>query len=529
MECPGSPTACLLTIQHPKYRTSVQLIFLKGAESVAVNARSLPGHGQCFSFPSPFRTIGSETEESTISYQITPWTALLLCRLLYTNKDHKLVPLLLSSLQVLSFRTSIMQITTRLGIVLAISLTFFAAEIAVGFKTKSLALVADAFHYLNDVVAYAIAYAAAYLQQHGKHTSQFTYAFNRAELVGAFFNGVFLLALGLSIALQSLERFVNIQEIDNPMLVMIIGCIGLVLNAASALVVGHQHPGHSHGHGADSHENDHDHDHGIELDSASNAGLIPPSAANEARAVHADHYHTLEPAAIRPPAGSNIGLVGVLIHVLGDAVNNLAVIIAAVLIWKLHTHARFYADPAVSLGISLIIFASAVPLTKKCGRILLEAVPIHLDLEKIRNDILSLPDVLSIHDLHVWHLSQSDILASLHVCVATETSMSEWSRIESHIQQCFAAYGVKHVTISPELPHPAPYLISPSHSQGKGIGSPNRSQSGMDVGMSTSVEPSEEAHGTCGIPIPEKEGFGCSMGKMKKRVSSQGPDGSGQV
>jgi len=88
------------------------------------------------------------------------------------------------------------------------------------------------------------------------------------------------------------------------MLVMIIGCIGLVLNAASALVVGHraffcfpalpllpltdctvEHPGHSHGHGADSHENDHDHDHGIELDSASNAGLIPPSAANEARAV----------------------------------------------------------------------------------------------------------------------------------------------------------------------------------------------------------------------------------------------------
>ncbi|THU96526.1 cation efflux protein [Dendrothele bispora CBS 962.96] len=415
-----------------------------------------------------------------------------------------------------------MQVTTRLGIVLGISLVFFGAEIAVGFKTKSLALIADAFHYLNDVVAYAIAYAAAYLQQHGKHTSQFTYAFNRAELVGAFFNGVFLLALGLSIALQSLERFVNLQEIDNPMLVMIIGCIGLVLNATSALVVGHQHPGHSHGHGPDPDTNDNDH--GIELQPITGTG-----------AIHADHYHTLEPAAILPPAGTNLGLMGVLIHVLGDAVNNIAVIVAAVLIWKLHSHARFYADPAVSLGISLIIFGSAVPLTKKCGRILLEAVPIHLDLEKIRNDIISLPDVLSVHDLHVWHLSQSDILASLHVCVPTETSMSEWSRIESEIQHCFAAYGVRHVTISPELPHPPAYMSFSNSTSGQGkmpSGSWGRDMK-TDMGKEeeetavTDTEGATPSHGTCGIPIPEKEGFGCSMGRVKKRtrVSDQGQEG----
>lgn len=54
-----------------------------------------------------------------------------------------------------------MKITTKLSIVLVISVLFFVTEIAIGFRAKSLALIADAFHYLNDIVAYALAFLAA--------------------------------------------------------------------------------------------------------------------------------------------------------------------------------------------------------------------------------------------------------------------------------------------------------------------------------------------------------------------------------
>lgn len=54
---------------------------------------------------------------------------------------------------------------------------------------------------------------------------------------GAFFNGVFLLALALSIFLQSLERFINIQPVESPILVLIVACIGLGLNILGAFVV----------------------------------------------------------------------------------------------------------------------------------------------------------------------------------------------------------------------------------------------------------------------------------------------------
>jgi len=55
--------------------------------------------------------------------------------------------------------------------------------------------------------------------------------------IGAFFNGVSLLALALSIFLQSIERFINIQPVDSPILVLIVACIGLGLNILSAFVV----------------------------------------------------------------------------------------------------------------------------------------------------------------------------------------------------------------------------------------------------------------------------------------------------
>lgn len=84
-----------------------------------------------------------------------------------------------------------------------------------------------------------------------------TFGWQRATLLGAFFNGVFLLALGVSIFLQSIERFVSVQRsyhnrcarigpsdmmtaaVENPLLIIIIGCVGFALNVVSAVILGH--------------------------------------------------------------------------------------------------------------------------------------------------------------------------------------------------------------------------------------------------------------------------------------------------
>ncbi|TFK39825.1 cation efflux protein [Crucibulum laeve] len=365
-----------------------------------------------------------------------------------------------------------MKNTTRIGIVLGISIAFFIAEIAVGFRTRSLALIADAFHYLNDIVAYAIAFVAAYLQDSGEHTLKFTYAFHRAELVGAFFNGVFLLALALSICLQSVERFVHVETIRSPQLILIIGCIGLALNIISAIVI-HDHHGHDHGHG-----------HGPTLEPTELSDVIPLRDH-----IHATHNHTLDPPINVPQ--HNLGLVGVLVHLFGDAINNIGVIVAAIILWKLDSPSRFYADPAVSLAISFIIFASAIPMTLKSGRILLEAAPLYLDLAKVKEDLLALPDVVSVHDMHVWHLSQSVILGSLHVCVPLGTTLEQWEKTEQSLQHCFSAYGISHVTISPEIQRES---------------------------QTQSVSSEEFTGGGC--RLPSQDDFGCAVSELKRRKTS---------
>jgi len=125
-------------------------------------------------------------------------------------------------------------------IIIAISSSFFLAEIGVGFYVRSLALVADAFHYLNDLIGFIVALIAFKISGRTEAPKELSFGWQRANLLGAFFNGVFLLALGVSIFLQSVERFVNLQEVQNPKLVLIIGCIGLALNIISAFFL-HEH------------------------------------------------------------------------------------------------------------------------------------------------------------------------------------------------------------------------------------------------------------------------------------------------
>lgn len=80
-------------------------------------------------------------------------------------------------------------------------------------------------------------------------------------------------------------------------------------------------------------------------------------------------------------------MLGVLVHVIGDALNNVGVIVAALVIWQTNYDARFYADPGVSLGIALMILVSSLPLVKNSGTILLQSAPRGVDLSDVKHDL----------------------------------------------------------------------------------------------------------------------------------------------
>lgn len=161
--------------------------------------------------------------------------------------------------------------------------------------------------------------------------------------------------------------------------------------------------------------------------------------------------------------------MAIIAHMMGDAFNNIGIIISAVVIWKWKHPARFYIDPVVSMLIAFMIFATAIPVCKRAGYILMESAPASVRLEDVKKSLTKIPGVLGINKVHVWSLNNEEILAS--VCVQIhDSSLGEFERQKKLICESLSTYGICNATIQPELmqnvrPQEATPLRQPCWSQ----------------------------------------------------------------
>jgi zinc transporter 1 len=462
--------------------------------------------------------------------------------------------------------------STRIIILLVIDSLFFILELSTGYAVHSLALVADSFHMLNDVLSLCVGLWAVKMANKTSAPKMYTYGYQRAETLGALVNGVFLVALCVTIFLDAIQRFVEPQVVSNPMLVLIVGCLGLASNLVGLLLF-HDHShgpgGHSHGptshaardaeegHAGHVHEpysdavphsHSHDgHNHpqlttppgqtgtlssettavaddfsvkigkkgrrhsrstsrnflpeefsgpsqfrnsiiaaGGRMDTVDSAGdtdnedaspreqVLPadfePLVGGTAQKIsygtstsdkrksydHKTHNHA-QPREASGGHGHDHGdlnMRGIFLHVMGDALGNIGVIGSALVIWLTKWPGRYYADPAISLVITCIILASAIPLCKAASRILLQAVPHGIEPDDIKEDIEDLPGIDSCHHLHVWQLSDTKLVASLHVRVTFNfkgEGSQRYMELASAVRKCLHEYGIHSSTIQPEF------------------------------------------------------------------------------
>lgn len=443
---------------------------------------------------------------------------------------------------------------------------------------------------LNDVLSLCVGLWAVRVAQSG-NSKMYTYGWQRAETLGALVNGVFLVALCVTIFLEAIQRFVEKPNVTNPKLVLIVGCLGLASNILGLVLfhdVSHNHGpgGHSHGDEEEGHVHDHSHEH-VHEHEHENATESSPLMKKNSDTIHShahghshkhgnskspdahkhldehensmnhpttpskrkstssgyenaqrhrrrtsafgsvDNFH-VHPASFRndiiqaarfqdepfeeeeplidasdhedehtnlrnPFANGNeqsygatsksianahqnhihsrpkessdghgghghshgdLNMRGVFLHVLGDALGNVGVIATALIIWLTTWPGRFYCDPAISLVITAIILTSAIPLCKAASRILLQAVPVGLSIDEIREDIESLPRVVEAHHLHVWQLSDTKLVASLHVkvdCDVKGAGSADYMKLAREIRACLHGYGIHSSTIQPEF------------------------------------------------------------------------------
>ena len=241
----------------------------------------------------------------------------------------------------------------RKGLLIALSVTLFmmVAEIIGGFLSNSLALLSDAGHMFTDTLALALSFFAMKFADMPA-TDKKTYGFYRLEILAALLNGVILVLISVYIIYEAYQRILNPPAVQGA-LMLIVAVIGLVVNIIGALfLVKHRH--------------------------------------------------------------STLNIRSAFLHIIGDAVSSVGVIIGGVVIYYT---GWFLIDPILSILIALGIIVGSYGLVTESVNILLESVPSHINIGAVAAEIAAVNGVREAYHVHVWTITSGVYALSAHVIV----------------------------------------------------------------------------------------------------------------
>lgn len=270
----------------------------------------------------------------------------------------------------------------RMAWALGIAALYMMAEIVGGIVANSLALLADAGHMATDVAALGLALWAMRLAERPA-TERRTYGYHRAEILAALANGAILVAITIYVFWEAWKRLQDPPEVAAPM-VMAVAVGGLIVNGI-----------------------------GVWL--------------------------------LQGGRDESLNVRGAWLHVLGDALGSVAVIVGAALVWAFGWR---WADPAAGALIGALVLYSAWRLVQDSVAVLMAGAPEDVDVEDLRRAIEETDGVVRVHDLHVWTLTSGIPLLTAHVQIKEE---APWDMILGAV--CVIArddFGIEHCTIQPE-------------------------------------------------------------------------------
>ena len=212
-----------------------------------------------------------------------------------------------------------------------------------------------------------------------------TYGYQRFQILAAFVNGLSLLLIVGWIFYEAVSRFLAPEEVMGRTM-LIVAALGLVVNIIAFVVL-----------------------------------------------------HTGD--------RENLNIRGAALHVAGDLLGSVAAIVAAVVI--IYT-GWMAIDPLLSIAVALLILKSAWLLVKRSAHVLLEGAPEWLDVEEMQDNLVScIPEVCSIHHVHVWGLTPQDLMLTMHVSV-NDSAVEPTSIIRRVKALLREDYGIGHSTIEIE-------------------------------------------------------------------------------
>ena len=267
----------------------------------------------------------------------------------------------------------------RLLLSFALTLLILFAEVIGGIVSKSLALLSDAGHMFTDVFALGLSMIAVRI---GRKPSdrRATFGYQRIGLLAAVINAASLIVIALFIFYESYHRFLSPPRIHTLTMLIIAG-VGLIGNILIALILGHSH--------------------------------------------------------------KDLNMKSAWLHVLGDTLSSVGVIISGVIIFYTGWP---YADPVASILIGVIIVIGGIRVVKEALTIFLEMTPKGFDAEEIVKEIAQIPGVMGIHNVHLWSPSHRNVAFSAHIWVHDQ-KLSEVAVLRRTIEEALMAMDIRHIML----------------------------------------------------------------------------------
>jgi cobalt-zinc-cadmium efflux system protein len=254
-------------------------------------------------------------------------------------------------------------------------------EVVAGLKAGSLALLSDAGHNLTDALALLFTWFAFYLQSKPANHIK-TYGYHRTGVLAAFVNAITLVTLSVWIFYESIQRFVNPEPVQENIM-MAVSALGLLLNG----------------------------------------GVM---------------------WSLRVAKNNDINVRSAFVHMLGDALGSVAIILGAIVI---HYTGWQRIDPALSVAIGALIVWTAWDIVNESLNILLEGLPRGLELQAVICAMREVPGVLDVHDLHIWSLGSSTHALSCHALIE-DVPPSTSERILQQLNTMLCdRYAIRHTTV----------------------------------------------------------------------------------
>merc|ERR1712179_744943 len=119
----------------------------------------------------------------------------------------------------------------------------------------------------------------------------------------------------------------------------------------------------------------------------------------------------------------NINVKAAFIHVVGDFVQSLGVFIAALIIyfkpeWKI-------VDPICTFIFSVLVLFTTISILKNTMNVLMEGIPKDVDFSVVKNTILKVPGIVSVHNLRIWGLTTDKTALSAHLVIDPSRNAQE--------------------------------------------------------------------------------------------------------